>query len=103
MRPKGGGISPARVAGSLPGEQMLDSLAVTQAGNVCVGTLVNGCVTTFQPDHGFEQFAMPDNHVTNICFGGADRRDAYITLSGTGRIAKVRWPEPGLALNFTAY
>jgi gluconolactonase len=103
VRAKGSGISPAAVVGSLPGEQMLDSLAVTEAGNVCVGTLLNGCVTTFTPNIGFEQFAMPDKHVTNICFGGPDRRDAFITMSGTGRVAKVRWQEPGLALNFATY
>ncbi len=39
-------------------------------------------------------------YTTNICFGGADMRDAYITLSGTGKLAKTRWPEPGLKLAF---
>jgi gluconolactonase len=24
----------------------------------------------------------------------------YITLSGTGRLAAMEWPEPGLRLNF---
>jgi gluconolactonase len=27
-------------------------------------------------------------------------RDAYITLSGTGKLVKARWPRPGLKLNF---
>jgi gluconolactonase len=26
--------------------------------------------------------------------------DAYLTLSTTGRLVKVRWDEPGLRLNF---
>ena len=30
--------------------------------------------------------------------GGEDRRAAFITLSGTGRLAAMRWPRPGLAL-----
>ena len=30
----------------------------------------------------------------------ADMRDAYITLSGTGKLVKARWPRPGLKLNF---
>jgi gluconolactonase len=29
-------------------------------------------------------------------------RDAYVTLSGTGKIVKARWPRPGLRLNFNA-
>jgi gluconolactonase len=37
---------------------------------------------------------------TNIAFGGADMRDAYITLSSTGRLAKMRWDRPGLRLNY---
>jgi gluconolactonase len=46
---------------------------------------------------------LPDPLVTNICFGGADMCDAYVTLSGTGKLAKVRWPELGLKLNFAPY
>ena len=38
--------------------------------------------------------------VTNICFGGADLRTAYITLSGTGKLVKMDWPTAGLPLNF---
>jgi gluconolactonase len=44
--------------------------------------------------------AMPDTHPTKICFGGADMRTATITLSGNGELGQMRWPEPGLKLNF---
>jgi gluconolactonase len=27
-------------------------------------------------------------------------RDAFITLSGTGKLVKTRWPRPGLKLHF---
>ena len=43
---------------------------------------------------------MPDVYPTNICFGGADMRTAYITLSDSGRLGMMQWPEPGLKLNF---
>jgi len=43
---------------------------------------------------------MPDRYPTNICFGGADMRTAYITLSDTGCLGVMQWPEPGLRLNF---
>ena len=46
--------------------------------------------------------SLPDDHVTNIAFGGEDMRDAYITLSGSGLLVKMRWAEPGLKLNFNA-
>ena len=89
-----------RVVCTLPGHQLLDSLAVEANGNVCSATLLNGGITTFAPDGSFEHVALPDPLTTNICFGGADMRDAYITLSGTGKLVKVRWPRPGLKLNF---
>ena len=48
------------------------------------------------------QVKMPDVYPTNICFGGADLRTAYITLSASGQLAAMEWPEPGLRLNFMA-
>jgi gluconolactonase len=44
----------------------------------------------------------PDIYTTNICFGGADMKTAYITLSGVGHLVAVPWPEAGLKLNFAA-
>ncbi len=94
---------PGRVVGSVPGMQFFDSLAVEENGRVCVATLLNGGVTIFVEDGAFEHVPMPDLFPTNLCFGGKDRRDAYVTLSGTGRLGKVRWPRAGLALNFSSY
>lgn len=94
---------PGRVVGSVPGMQFFDSLAVEENGRVCVATLLNGGVTIFAEDGAFEHVPMPDLFPTNLCFGGKDRRDAYVTLSGTGRLGKVRWPRAGLALNFSSY
>jgi gluconolactonase len=95
-------FSPGRMIATLPGYQFLDSLAVEAGGKVCVATLLNGGVTVFDPDGTTEHFAVPDPAVTNICFGGNDMRDAWITASGGGRLYKTRWPRPGLKLNFNA-
>lgn len=89
-----------RVVCTLPGHQLLDSLAVEANGNVCSATLFNGGIAVFSPAGSFEHIAFPDRATTNICFGGSDLRDAYITLSGTGKLIKARWPRPGLQLNF---
>ncbi len=80
-----------------------DSLAVQANGDVCVATILNGGVTTITPAGVSTHTPLPDPLVTNICFGGADMRDAVVTLSGTGKLVKLRWPEPGLKLNFAAY
>ena len=91
-----------RLVGTAPGQVGLDSLAVTAAGNICVATLDQGGITTFTPDGKVSKRNLPDDHVTNIAFGGDDMRDAYITLSGGGLLVKMRWDEPGLKLNFNA-
>jgi gluconolactonase len=81
-----------------------DSLAVTAAGNVCVAMVMGtGGIATVTPGGQVTQLAIPDDpYVTNIAFGGEDMRDAYITLSGTGRLIRRRWDEPGLKLAFGA-
>ena len=80
-----------------------DSLAVQANGDVCVATILNGGITTITPAGVSTHTPLPDLITTNICFGGADMRDAYVTLSSTGKLAKLRWPEPGLKLNFAPY
>ena len=95
-------FAPGRVVCNLQGYQLLDSLAVEAGGKVCVATIINGGITAFDPDGSTEHFAFPDLVTTNICFGGADMRDAWITCSSTGKLFKCRWPRPGLNLNFNA-
>ena len=99
-----GGLDPSSLVAGLPGAQELDSLAVEADGRICVATLVVGAITVFSPDGSTEQITLPealaDPVVTNLCFGGDDRRTVWITASSTGRLLKVRWPRPGLRLAF---
>jgi gluconolactonase len=44
--------------------------------------------------------AVADLFTTNLCFGGEDMRDVWITASSTGKIYRTRWPRPGLKLAF---
>jgi gluconolactonase len=90
-----------RLVAAPGGYQRFDSLAVEAGGNVCVATLINGGITVASPDGAsVEHLPMPDLYTTNICFGGADFRTAYITLSMSGRLVAAKWPRPGLALNY---
>lgn len=92
-----------RLVCGLPGFQRFDSLAVTAAGNICVATLITGHITVIAPDgRVLRQVKTPDVYPTNICFGDADLRTAYVTLSASGQLAAMPWPEPGLKLNFSA-
>lgn len=83
-----------------PGHVSFDSLAVTAAGNICVGTLRTGGITTITACGATSFRAFDDRYVTNIAFGGCDMMDAYLTLSTTGRLVKLKWDEPGLRLHF---
>ncbi|MEU7816060.1 SMP-30/gluconolactonase/LRE family protein [Pseudonocardia sp. NPDC049154] len=108
LGPAGGpprGPGGAHLLHGFPGYQLLDSLAVDGAGNVCVATLVTGAVSVIRPDGTLEQqvpVPEPDPFVTNICFAGADSRTAYITSSGRGKLYATDWPHPGLDLAFRA-
>ncbi len=94
------GLVPGRVVASFPGHTLLDSLAVTASGNICVGTLVErpGIASVDPATGAITWHPFPDLLTTNICFGGTDMRDAWVCLSTTGKLARVRWPEPGLRL-----
>jgi gluconolactonase len=97
-------VDPSVVLAGLPGYQLLDSLAVDGEGNVCVATLVNGGITVITPAGETSHIATGDLLTTNICFGDNDGsgeyRDAYITVSGTGKLLHMRWPNRGLRLNY---
>ena len=98
----GGLGAPGRLVVTLPGYQLLDSLAVEADGRVCVATILNGGITAVTPTGEVEHFPVPDIVTTNIAFGGPDMRDAWITASATGRLYRCRWPRPGLKLAFNA-
>lgn len=91
-----------RVLGGVTGPARFDSMAVLENGNICVATLTTGKITEFSPSGAVvREEKMPDVYPTNICFGGADRRTAYITLSDKGQLGAMQWPTPGLKLNYT--
>jgi gluconolactonase len=98
-----GGPGLASLLCGLPGAQLLDSLAVDAAGNVCVATLIRGGISVIGPDGEVREFVdTGDRMTTNICFGGPDRRTAFVTCSGVGTLVSTTWSTPGLTLAFNA-
>jgi gluconolactonase len=91
-----------RVAASFPSRQFLDSLAVMADGRVAQAIIwERSGIAIVDPATGStEHLDFHDHFTTNICFGGPDMCDAWVTLSETGRLAKVRWNSPGLRLNY---
>ncbi|WP_288459920.1 SMP-30/gluconolactonase/LRE family protein [uncultured Sphingomonas sp.] len=95
--PGGPGIPLYRPAGY----KFFDSLGMEAGGNICVATIGESGISVISPNGELVEFvATPDIFTTNICFGGDDMHDAYITLSGTGKLVKTRWARPGLSLQY---
>lgn len=91
----------ARLVHGMEGYQRFDSMAVDAFGNICVATLASGCISIISPSGQLlRQIMTGDPMTTNICFGGADMKTAYVTLSGTGKLMTMSWPDPGLRLAF---
>lgn len=95
--PGGPGIPVYRPAGY----KFFDSLAMEESGNICVATIGECGISVISPTGELVEFVeTPDIFTTNIAFGGADMKDAYICLSGTGKLVKTRWARPGLKLQY---
>lgn len=102
VKPGPSPVMPGRVIATLPGFQWVDSLKVEASGKICVGTIFSGCISVFSLDGTVEQVAVEDIFTTNLCFGGADMQDVYVTASSKGHLLKGRWPRAGQKLAFHA-
>lgn len=91
----------APISAELSGHRYLDSMKVEASGNLCVASLGQGGIRTFDR-RGVEisYLAIDDSIVTNLAFGGSDMRTAWITAGTTGRVFTAQWPRSGLKLNF---
>ena len=77
-----------------------DGMAVDEAGNVAVAHTGMGCVWVFAPT-GEPLWRVTTDvglSVSNVVYGGVDRRTLYITESSTGSILTARMPVAGQLL-----
>ncbi len=97
----GGGVSKAGVFAQLPGIHGPDGLAMDEAGNLSAAHARPGIVWLFspvgEPLYRVES-AVKGSRMTNMAYGGADRRTLYITDSYNGTILAARMPAPGKVL-----
>jgi len=98
----------------IPGQGTLDSMAVDEEGNVYAATMlprgpnsaIPGGITVISPKGKILDFielmveGKPEPLPSNLCFGGPDRRTAFITLAGTGRLVACEMKLPGKPLHF---
>ena len=96
-----GGAASGRLVYRPAGNKYFDSLGVEESGNVCVATIGECGISVVSPAGELVEFVATDDiYTTNICWGGEDMMDAYVTCSGTGRLVKTRWARPGLRLAY---
>lgn len=113
--------NPAVIDGSyllsadLPGQSVLDSMAVDSQGNVYVATMLpegnnpvsNGGISIISPTGEVEYVGIeledkqPVPLPSNICFGGPDLKTAFITCGGSGLLISMPCEIPGLPLHFS--
>ena len=94
------GFLPGRFVAAGPGRYLFDSMAVEAGGTICIAAPLPGEIVCYTPDGQLvEIVTMPGPLPTNLCFGGPDRRTAYITLAGHGQLITMDWPRAGLRLN----
>ncbi len=90
-------VGPGPTVGRQSAFAGLDSMALEASGRICVASSP-GRIAVFTPGEGVENVEVPSHNVTNICFGGTDMRDAWITCGASGLLLKSRWPRPGARL-----
>ena len=101
------------LTGDIPGSGLLDSLRLDEEGNVYVATLLpkgsnplsNGGVTVISAAGEVIEFieidcGVPEPLPSNLCFGGPDRKTAFLACGGTGRVLSCRMRIPGLRAAF---
>lgn len=97
-------ISSKKLLIGLPNQQLFDSFALDEEGNICAATLLNGGISIISKEGKLlNHIPTHDILTTSICFGGIDRKTAYLTLGGTGKLVKIPWKIQGMALNFLKY
>jgi gluconolactonase len=83
----------------LPGGEGPDGMAFDEAGNLYVAHYGGGKVAVFAPSGEMvEEILVPGAKVTNVAFGGTDRRTLVITDVETASLYRTPVDVPGLAL-----
>lgn len=86
----------------LGGYRLFDSIAVDSQGNIFVATLPDGVNVVSPQGQLLRTLPTPDRFTTNLCFGGAEGRTIFVTLSATGQVLAIDAGVTGLQPCFTA-
>jgi gluconolactonase len=92
-----GGVAKVGTFIQLSGGGGPDGLALDQSGGLAVAHIGIGAVWIFSPrgEPLYRVNSCRSPHLTNLAYGGADRRDLYITDGGSGAVLRARVAKPG--------
>ncbi|WP_309121105.1 SMP-30/gluconolactonase/LRE family protein [Paenibacillus sp.] len=77
-------------------DHLSDGMRCDAAGNLYVTRFGKGCIAKLSPEGELlEEIALIGKQCTNVTFGGADGRDAYVTVADNGNIETFRTDVPG--------
>jgi gluconolactonase len=94
-----GRIGPREDFAHLPGGEGPDGMAFDEAGNLYVAHYSGGRVAIFDRFGTLAgEIPIPGANVTNVAFGGSDRRTLVVTDVETASLYETRVEIPGLAL-----
>lgn len=94
-----GSVGPREEFAFLPGDVGPDGMAFDEVGSLYVAHFGGGRVAIFDTAGDLTgEIDIPGANVTNIAFGGADRRTAVITDVETASLYQTRVEIPGLPL-----
>ena len=83
----------------VPGEHGPDGMACDERGNLYVAHYGGGKVVVLAPTGALlQEIPVPGANVTNVAFGGPDRRTLVITDVATASLYTARVEIPGLPL-----
>ncbi len=92
----------ATIFAALLGPASFDSMSMEEDGTLAVCSPQQGKIFFYTPDGKIrDEIYMGENGVTNVTFGGADRKTLYITLTRSGRVVSLPWKRAGLKPFFT--
>lgn len=99
-----GRVGLPRVFCNLGPDGQPDGFAFDEEGFLLVCGYKTGRIHVFSPEGGkaVEHIDFEDSEVTNVCFGGPERRTLFVTESGLGRVVACEWKRAGAEL-FTSH
>lgn len=101
-----GATARARVVSKLNPDWNVDGIRTEASGNIVMACWGEGLIVLSPAGRLLSQLKFPGLEITNLVFGGPDRRTLYLTAHtpgpirghNSGQILAVKWPRSGAAL-----